>query len=622
MHGDVDRSKVLSRRVVALGVGKVVLFSTLIGRLYYLQVMEADRYKMLSDENQFNIYPLAPPRGHIIDRIGVPLAVNAQNFQAQIVLERARNLDRVLDAVSAITPLTDHDRQRIRREVERRRRFIPVTVCENLTWEQMARLQVNAPDLPGLVINQGLTRNYPLKELGAHVLGYVSAVTEDDLTDDPILDLPGFRIGKAGVERTHDLALRGRGGTTTVEVNAVGRIMKEHGRQEGEPGTEVRLALDIRLQRYAAERLADNSGAVVVMDIHTGEVVLMASSPSFDPNAFSRGLTGPEWKELITNPRSPLTNKVIAGQYAPGSTFKMMVALAALEAGVATPDTRVSCPGFYNLGNARFHCWKKGGHGSLDMVNGIMHSCDVYFYEMSHRVGIDRIAAMSRRFGLGTRLGIELANERPGLIPDRRWKKANMRESWQAGETLVAGIGQGFMLATPLQLCTMVARIANGGLAVTPHLTIAPADPNLVPPSELASIGVSAKNLAIVRKGMFSVSNVPGGTAYGSRLVLPGFMMSGKTGTSQVRRISAQERATGVRKNEDLPWLERDNALFVAYAPEEDPRYAVAVVVEHGGSGSKAAAPIARDIMTEVLKLDPARGNPRVAVDNRKESGG
>ncbi|MBF0129771.1 MAG: penicillin-binding protein 2 [Alphaproteobacteria bacterium] len=618
MHGDVDRTRVLNRRVVFLGVGKAVLLSTLIGRLYFLQVLEADRYKLLSDENQFNIYPLAPPRGRIVDRLGTPLAVNAQNFQAQVVLEVARDLNRVLDAISAIYPLSEHDRQRIRREAEHRRRFMPVTVAENLSWEQMARLQVNAPDLPGLVISQGLTRNYPLRELGAHILGYVSSVSEDDESDDPLMDLPGFRIGKAGVERTHDLALRGRGGTYTVEVNAVGRIMKEHDRQEGEPGAEVRLSLDIRLQKFAAERLGEESGAVVVMDIHTGEVVLMASSPSFDPNAFSRGLNAQEWKDLITNPRSPLTNKVIAGQYAPGSTFKMMVALAALEAGVATPDTRVSCPGFYNLGNARFHCWKKGGHGSLDMVSGIMHSCDVYFYEMSHRVGIDRIADMARRFGMGSRLGIELPGERPGLIPDRRWKKANMRESWQAGETLVAGIGQGFMLATPLQLCTMVARIANGGFATTPHLTIHPADPHLVKPSNLSTVGVADKHLEVVRRGMYSVSNIPGGTAYASRVMLPGLQMSGKTGTSQVRRISAQERATGVRKNEDLPWLERDNALFVAYAPESSPRYAIAVIVEHGGSGSKAAAPIARDIMTEVLKLDPAGENERIASRERK----
>lgn len=609
MQGDIDRAKLLSRRVVALGVGKICMLSALMSRLYYLQVIEAERYRLLSDENRFNIRLLAPPRGRIVDRFGVPMAVNTQNFQVQVVSEQAGDLDETLDALATLIQLSDHDRQRIRREAERRRRFVPVTVRENLSWEDMAKIQVNAPDLPGVIIDQGLTRHYPLRQLGAHVLGYVASVTEAELSkdDDALLELPGFRIGKAGVERIHDLALRGKGGTYTVEVNAVGRVIREHERVEGEPGAEVRLALDIRLQEFAAERLGDNSGAAVAMDILTGEVVVMASTPSFDPNAFTRGLTGPEWRELTTHQRAPLTNKVIAGQYAPGSTFKMMVALAALESGSITPDQRVFCPGHMSLGTANFHCWKKQGHGSMDMVLGLQNSCDVYFYDVARRTGIDRIAEMSRRFGLGDRTGIDLPGERPGLVPDRRWKTATLNDPWHPGETLVAGIGQGFMLTTPLQLALMAARIGNGGLKVTPRLTIDPKPAKVANPADLPGIGVSAKNIAVVRKGMYAVSNVPGGTAYGSRLDFNGMVLSGKTGTSQVRRISASERATGVRKNEDLPWEQRDHALFVAYAPEDSPRYSICVVVEHGGSGSKAAAPIARDIMREILRHDPSR---------------
>ncbi|MEO5374515.1 MAG: penicillin-binding protein 2 [Alphaproteobacteria bacterium] len=614
MQGDIDRAKLLSRRVAMLGIGKIGLLSALVSRLYYLQVIEADRYRLLSDENRFNIRLLAPPRGRIIDRFGVPMAVNTQNFQVQVVSEQAGDLDDILDALAALIPLTDHDRQRIRREAERRRGFVPVTVRENLTWEEMARVQVNAPDLPGVIIDQGLSRDYPLRQLGAHVLGYVASVSEADLAagDDALLELPGFRIGKAGVERIHDLELRGKGGTYTVEVNAVGRVIREHERKEGEPGADVRLALDIRLQQFAAERLGEDSAAVVAMDIITGEVVLMASTPSFDPNAFTRGLTGAEWKELTTHQRAPLTNKVIAGQYAPGSTFKMMVALAALESGAVTPDVRVVCPGHLSLGNARFHCWKKHGHGSMDMVQGLQNSCDVYFYEVARRTGIDRIADMARRFGLGQRLGIDLPGERPGLVPDRKWKKATLKDIWHPGETLVAGIGQGFMLTTPLQLAVMAARIGNDGLKVEPRLTVDTRSAKAIAANPLPSIGVSAKSIAVVRRGMYAVSNVQGGTAYASRLNFEGMVLSGKTGTSQVRRISASERATGVRKNEDLPWEERDHALFVAYAPEESPRYSICVVVEHGGSGSKAAAPIARDVMREILRHDPVR-KPRDA---------
>jgi len=338
----------------------------------------------------------------------------------------------------------------------------------------------------------------------------------------------------------------------------------------------------------------------VVMNVMTGEVIVLASTPSFDPNRFSRGLSAFEWKTLTSHPRLPLTNKAIAGQYAPGSTFKMMVALAALEAGVITPDVRVYCPGHLPLGNSRFHCWKKGGHGTMDIVLGLQNSCDVYFYEVARRVGVDRIAEMARRFGLGAKLGLDLPGEQSGLIPDRKWKLKALKEPWHPGETLVAGIGQGFMLATPLQLCTMAARIANGRVRVAPRLNLGSGG------APFESLGVQPGNIAVIRRGMYAVSNVPGGTAYNSsRLDLPGVVMSGKTGTSQVRRITLSERASGVRKNEDLPWEQRDHALFVAYAPEDKPRYAIAVIVEHGGSGSKNAAPIARDVMREVLKLDP-----------------
>lgn len=611
MNTDYDRQKLFNRRTVVLGGGKLVLASALIARMYYLQVLEAERYRTLADDNRISLRLLPPPRGRIVDRNGVPMAVNQQNFRVLVVAEQTRSLEHTLEALSRIVALSDSERARVMRDVRRRRSFVPVTVRENLSWEDVARIEVNTPDLPGLMIDVGQSRHYPLQGLGAHILGYVSAVSEQDLANsqgDPLLELPGFRIGKAGVERIYDLALRGRGGTSQVEVNAVGRVIRELAREEGEPGMELPLSLDLELQEYAAQRLGEESAAAVVMDIHSGELLVMASTPSFDPNAFNRGLSSTEWKDLISNPRAPLTNKAIAGQYAPGSTFKMMVALAALESGAITPEQRVFCPGFMALGNNRFHCWKKHGHGAVDLNGGLKHSCDVYFYEIARRTGVDRIADVCKRFGLGAPTGIDLPGERPGIVPSRDWKRAALGQPWHPGETLINGIGQGYVLTTPLQLAVMTARLANGGFAVVPHVARDVVQDSRVAArsgGNLASIGVSPKNIALVRKGMNAVTNEPGGTAYNARIKDPAMAMSGKTGTAQVRRITLRERETGVKKNDELPWKERDHALFVAYAPEDSPRFAISVVVEHGGGGSAVAAPIARDILTQVQKAYP-----------------
>jgi penicillin-binding protein 2 len=610
MYHDNDRAKMFSRRAMMLASGQAVLVSALAARMYYLQVLESDKFTMLAEDNRVSMRLLAPPRGLILDRNGIALAVNQENYRVLVVAEGTPSLDYTLDALSQIITLTDHDRARIHKEVRRRRSFVPITVRENLSWEEVARIEVNAPDLPGVLIDVAQSRNFPLEHLGAHILGYVAAVSENDQTNDPLEELPGFRIGKAGVEKIYDLALRGRGGTSSVEVNAVGRVIRELERKEGEPGVDLALTLDMRLQEYAAQRLGDESASVVVMDIHSGDVIVMASTPSYDPNAFNRGLTPDEWKELVNNPRAPLQNKAISGTFAPGSTFKLVVALAALEAGVVTPDQAVFCSGHTQLGSYKFHCWKKGGHGRVDLIGGIKHSCDVYFYEIARRVGIDKITEIANRFGLGVPTGIDLPNERQGLMPTRAWKRAALGQVWNPGETLINGIGQGFCLTTPLQLAVMTARLANGGVKVVPHVArdhINDKTASPRPSPNWASCEVSQKNLALIRKGMNAVSNEAGGTAFRARIEQEGMWLSGKTGTAQVRRISARERETGVKKNDELPWKERDHALFVAYAPEDNPRYSIAVVVEHGGGGSAVAAPIARDIMIEVQKRERAR---------------
>lgn len=607
MYKDSSRFKSFSRRVAFLGGGKVLLLSLLVGRMYQIQVVESDKYKTLADENRINLRLLPPPRGTIVDRYGRALAVNQENYRVTLVAEQVRDINTMLDTLSGILPLEDYERQRILREVRRRRGFVPVTVRENLDWRDVSRIEVNAPDLPGLSIEVGQSRQYPFAEDFAHVLGYVSAVSENDVTGDPLLELPGFKIGKNGIERVFDLNLRGKAGNSQVEVNAVGRVIRELSRQEGQPGADLRLTIDRDLQRLTAGRLKEEkSASAVVMDIHNGDVLALSSVPGYDPNEFVIGLSSKSWSRLINDPYAPLTNKAISGLYAPGSTFKMVVALAALEGRIVAPDHPVFCRGHMQVGNARFHCWKRHGHGWQDMYEAHQNSCDVYFYDIAKRTGIDRIAEMAKRLGLGAKTGIDLPSEKKGVIPTRAWKKALIGTPWQQGETLISGIGQGLILTTPLQLAVMTARIGNGGKAVVPRLIRSVDEDGEEVGSNFKDIGISKRSLDVVREGMNRVTNVRQGTAYRARISEEGMEMSGKTGTAQVRRISKAERETRVLKNHERPWRERDHALFVGYAPSDNPRYAVAVVVEHGGGGSKVAAPIARDLLLETQKLDPA----------------
>ncbi len=606
MHqNELIRIRSFSRRAAVVAGGKLALLSILAGRLYYLQVVRADRYRVLADANRINIRLLPPPRGRIFDRTGKLLAENKQNYRLALVSELAGDLDETLAAIDAIIPLSDEERERILHDVQRRRSFLPVTVSEHLSWSQVARLEVNAPDLPGTSIDVGQVRKYPFGAAFAHVIGYVAAVSEEELTGDPLLELPDFRIGKNGVEKIHDNALRGRAGTLHVEVNAHGRVIREISRTEGQRGNDVRLTIDQGLQEFAATRLGAESASAAVLDVTNGAVLALVSTPSFDPNAFNQGLTRKQWSELVNNPRAPLINKAISGQYPPGSTFKPVVAMTALEAGVVGAGHTVWCPGHMKLGNRRFHCWKRGGHGHLALVDGIARSCDVYFYDLALKVGTDRIAAMAERLGLGQTLGLDLPSEHSGLIPTPDWKLATLGRRWQKGETLNVGIGQGYVLTTTLQLAVMTARIVNGGIAVRPHLTRHIGDgsnPKFDVRAPAESIGFSETSIALVRRGMDRVVNWSRGTAYRARIAEDAMAMGGKTGTSQVKRITKKERDAGIVKNEDRPWKDRDHALFIGYAPVNAPRYAVAVIVEHGGGGSKVAAPMARDILLEAQR--------------------
>ncbi|MBL4907585.1 MAG: penicillin-binding protein 2 [Sneathiella sp.] len=614
---DKEKARVFTRRSLLLAGGQAAVMSVLAGRLYYLQVIQSDEYTMMANDNRMNIRLLAPLRGRILDRFGEEVASNRQNYRVVLIREQTKSVEETLDRLSDLVPVAEADRARVLKETKRKRGFVPIPVMENLTWAEFATINVHVPELPGIQLDVGETRYYPFGPLFAHTVGYVGAVSEKDLQNqepDPLLELPGFRIGKNGIEKFYDRSLRGTAGTSRVEANAYGRVIRELSRQEGRPGNDLVLTIDAELQKFATTRMGVESAAATILDIHTGDILAMVSVPSFDPNSFTTGISTKEWRGLQGNPKHPLSNKAVAGQYPPGSTFKMMVALAALEAGVISSEYQVYCNGSTKLGRHKFHCWKRGGHGKLKLRQAIEQSCDVYFYDIARKVGIDKIAEMANRFGLGHTLGLDLRGERAGLIPTTDWKRAVRGQRWQVGDTFNAGIGQGFVLSTPLQLAVMTARLANGGKAVTPRL-VRQIDPEPVEgeapdPIDL-DMGIGKASLRIVLAGMFDVVNSKRGTGRGSKIKIKGWEMAGKSGTAQVRRISKKERLTGVLKSNERPWKERDHALFVAYAPFDEPRYAVSVIIEHGGSGSRAAAPIARDLLQEALRLDPVRNKTR-----------
>ena len=596
---------VFTRRTLLVAGAQVAALGLLAAKLYQVQVVEGARYATMAESNRVSARLIAPPRGRLLDRYGSAVASNKLNWRALIIAEQTDDLAATLDRFNRFVPLSDHERLRIERELRRHRRFIPITVREFLTWEEMAQIEVNAPDLPGILIDVGTTRLYPAGASLAHVVGYVAPPNDADVAEDPMLALPGIRVGRNGLEKFYDLPLRGRAGAVKLEVNAVGRVIREMDRQEGTPGQDITLTIDSELQRQVVARLGDESASAVVMDCRNGEVLAMATNPSFDPGLFNAGVSQAQWIAWTSNRMAPLINKATAGLYAPGSTFKMVVALAGLEARAITPYDRINCPGYLDLGGTRFHCWRKGGHGELDLHGGLKNSCDVFFYETARRTGMDTMAAMAKRFGLGVPLDIELPGARAGLVPTREWRMAQDK-AWNVGDTLVHGIGQGFLQLTPLALATMVSRIATGR-RVMPHLTRAIG-------GELQGgsrgddwpvMGIPERDLHAVREGMYAVVNDAGGTAPLARLALPGVMLAGKTGSTQVRRVSREQREHGF-KSENLPWEYRPHALFVAFAPYDAPRYAMSIVIEHGNAGAQAAAPLARDIMTDVLAIDPA----------------
>jgi penicillin-binding protein 2 len=606
-----ERQGVFHRRSILMGGLAGAGIAALGGRLAHLQLVEAQRYQKLSASNQFNYKLVPPPRGLITDRNGAILASNRPNFRLLITRDKETDAPAMLKTLANYVPITDERQARLLREIERTPRRVPVSVMEDMSWEEFSAINVRAPELPGVTADMGEVRVYPHGGAFAHVIGYVAKVNREDLTDtgpnsDPILLHPGFRIGRQGVEKAFDLDLRGKPGAKKVEVDANGREVRHdpEGDIPANAGKEIQLTLDVDIQNRALEVFGEESGAAVMMDCRTGDLLCMASAPSFDANRFVRGLTGAEYSALANYERRPLLDKALSGLYPPGSTFKTMTALAALEAGI-NPEETVVCGGGMFFGGRYFHCHKRGGHGVQNMHEAIKNSCDVWFYAMSNRIGPDRIAKVAHAFGFGETFDIGISGQKKGVVPSTDWKKRYYKstpgqQKWYPGESLSYAIGQGYLTVNALQLAVMTARLANGRKALNPRLIKSIGGREMPAGSAVPDLPFPVENIARVRAGMAAVTEA-GGTAFrASQLGLGDVLMAGKTGTAQVRSYKA-----GGTRGKGGPWRYRDHGLFVAFAPLDEPRYAISVIVQHGMGGSTAAAPRAREIMRVALLKDP-----------------
>lgn len=571
------------------------------GRLYYLSIVEGEKYKLRAERNRVAIRLITPERGEILDRYNRKLATNRQDFRVFLIPEQADEIAQTLTKIGHIVKLDERRLSRLQRQIKKQRKFVPVTVAQGLDWRTFARVNVAVPDLPGVVTDAGRSRYYPNGHEIAHLVGYTASPNEEDVALNPLYQLPGFKVGRQGLERRYEDRLRGSAGTRRVEVNSVGREIRElPPRQDASAGSDLKLTIDLELQKHVIAQLGEEAAGVVAIDIKTGELLAMASAPTYDPNEFTRGISHENWQALLKDPRKPLLNKCVTGQYPPGSTIKPVVVLAALEQGIVKPETEHYCNGAHRLGNHTFNCWKPRGHGKQDLLGAIANSCDVYFYKVAQEMDVDHIADMASRFGLGDLYDLGIDGERAGLVPDKAWKRAVLNEPWHTGETLNISIGQGAMLATPLQLAVMTARLASGR-RVYPTLVATQGEDGFRAES-FGAMDVNPLHLRLARRGMEMVTEV-GGTAHDYRRPKSAMKIAGKSGTAQVRRITKEERAVGVIENEDLPWNMRDHALFIAYGPVENPEIAVSVLVQHGGGGSKVAAPIARAVLDKAIEI-------------------
>ena len=625
----VIKSKLISRRMFVLTAAKTIVFCGIFGRLVSLQINEATKYKTLSDKNRFREWKLAPQRGIIRDYFGKEIAANEKVYQLHITPENSPNLETLFFRLKTMLNLSDKRIFYLKRKIAKQKPWEPIIVSDNLTWSEFSRINLFLHELPGVEPIVSVARQYP-DQSTAHLVGYVSQVSQKDLQKKEYLkDMSvGIAVGKTGLENKLDKDIIGKVGFQRYEVNAYGKRIKQIQIDPGESGKNYRTTLDLEVQKYTSEVLEDKAASVCVMDIYNGDIITMASSPSYDPNSFVHGIDKKYWNELISNEKKPLNNKAIAGLYPPGSTIKIIVALSALENGIWNPKKYLNCSGVTELYGEKFHCWKKKGHGPMNMRSAIQRSCDVYFYEVARLLGVDRLSETAKKFGLGKKVLEGFIEERTGVVPSTAWKRKFIGKNWYLGETLHSGIGQGYFQSTPLQLCLMTAQIANGGFEIKPrvltnekknnlreYIKYKNENPNeplpidmLVSNFDLKPLFRNQENINFVKDAMFAATNEAGGTSFRSRYNDQKFMFAGKTGSSQIKRFTELQRELEI-KQKDIDYKDRDHALFVAFAPYSDPKYAISVVVEHGGTGSGSAAPIAKKVIKKVLERDQLREN-------------
>jgi len=629
----VIKSKLISRRMFLLTAVKAIVVIGVLGRLISLQISESSKYKTLSDRNRFREWKLAPERGVVKDYFNRELASNTQVYQVHLIPENTRSIENVFFKLKGILNISDQKISLLRKIIAKQKPWEPIIISDNLNWSEFSRLNLFLHELQGVEPVVSIARVYK-DNSSAHVLGYVSQVSAKDLKNKKYLKeiaVPGIAVGKTGLERKLDEKMIGKVGFQRYEVNAYGKRIQQIKIDQGKAGKSFKTTLDLDVQKYVTDIIKDKAAAVCVMDIYNGDIVSMVSSPVYDPNAFVHGIGTKYWNELINNEKKPLINKALSGLYPPGSTIKILVALSALEHGISKPLNKVKCTGKIELFGEKFHCWKKKGHGVMNMRSAIQRSCDVYFYEVARKLGVDRLSRTAKQFGLGKKVLSGFMEEKSGVVPSTAWKKKFIGQNWYLGETLHSGIGQGYFQSTPLQLCRMTAQIANGGYEINPRIIFDKKNNNLknyldaklknpnqslqknliTNSLDLKPLFKNQENINFIKDAMFASSNEPGGTSYGSRLNDDRYTFAGKTGSSQIKRFTESQREAEV-KQEEIDYKSRDHALFIAFAPYKDPKYAISVVVEHGGSGSSAAAPIAKKVIKKVLE----RHSLRQSVDN------
>ena len=627
-NSGIRKTDVINRRMFIIGAAKIVIFAGIIARLFSLQINENKKYLTLSDKNRIREWKLPPTRGDIVDYFGNVIAGNLKVYQLHIIPEQVENFNYLILRLKTLLQLSDNKIRKINKLKKQLKPWDSIIVSENLTWAQFLKINNYLYDLVGVKPVMTISRNYPFSDIYTHVLGYVSQPNEEDILQNNIIKqrfVPGMKVGKLGLEKTLENQLIGTNAIQRYEVNAYGKRINQLEFQKGKKGTKIRLTVDTEIQKLCAELLKEKAGSISVMDIYTGEVVAMYSSPSYNPNSFLFGISNDEWQLIRNNPLKPLINKTLSGLYSPGSTIKPIVALSALENKIINPSFKVKCTGKMELYGQTYHCWKEKGHGYVSLNNAMKQSCDTYFYEVSRLLGVDRLKITAEKFGLGKKvLGEYFENEKKGLFPNTTWKKNNLEKGWVLGETLITGIGQGYTQTTPLQLCLMTAQIGNGGYSIKPKIIVNDDSSNFeknnnafkerILNDSKTKLFENSKNIKIVQEAMFSSTNERYGTSYKSRIDDPKYQFAGKTGTAQVKRISKRERELDL-KLEQIPYKDRDHALYVAYGPYKNPRYALSIIVEHGGSGSRAAAPMAK----KLFKLIIDRGELRKKQPNFKK---